>query len=194
MRRPTRTRRLSIAAMVSLLAAVAVGTVEVRSFWNYDGWHNGKGQELALDEGCACFSSSSAPFYRRGHERGTMQPDSSSISEGIWGFELHHGTSADALFDGRTTEFSLPLWPLVLLLLIAPLCWLRAPPPNAPAFPVVVKQSYVSNALPATVDQKPTHKWHKWIEGMPLWFFLLVCVIVLVMISIGLRWLVALSV
>src|SRR6185437_3656282 len=91
MRCPTRTRRLSIAAMVSLLAAVAVGTVEVRSFWNYDAWHGGKGQDFVLDEGCASFCSRSAkptPFYRRGREHGTMQPDSSSISQGIWGFEF----------------------------------------------------------------------------------------------------------
>jgi len=176
--------------MVSLLAAVAVGTVEVRSFWNYDAWHGGKGQDFVLDEGCASFCSRSAkptPFYRRGREHGTMQPDSSSISQGIWGFEFRHGISADMPLDGPTTEFALPLWPLVLLLLIAPLSWLCALPPNAPAFPIVAKQPYVSNALPATLDQKPARKR---LEDVPLWLFLLAFIIILMMICIGLRWLI----
>jgi len=32
-----------------------------------------------------------------------------------------------------------PLWPLLLLLLIAPIRWLIARPANAPAFPVIAK-------------------------------------------------------
>lgn len=187
MRRAIRTRRLSIAAIVSLLAAVAVGTVEARSFWNYDEWHDGKGQEFDLMDGCAWFSSDPTPGYRLGHEHGTSKPDSSTISQGIWGF----GISPDMPLDSDMTKFVLPLWPLVLLLLIAPVGWLRAPPPNAPAFPVVITQAYVNKAIPTKLDQKPTPKW---LEAIPWWCFLLVCILTLVMICIGLRWLVALTV
>ena len=42
----------------------------------------------------------------------------------------------------REFEIVMPLWPLLILLLIAPVRWLTARPANAPAFPVIANAKH----------------------------------------------------
>ena len=56
MRRPTRTRRFSIAAMMSLLAFVVVAGEGSRSCWIWDQWHTGAGKTISLENGCILYT------------------------------------------------------------------------------------------------------------------------------------------
>jgi len=106
MRRPTRTRRLSIAAIVSLLLFGAVTSVAIRSVWIENYYTFGRFTQIAIYSGCVRY--------------------------------LH--VSGDQMFFSSPVKSSclvLPLWPLMIVLLIDPVCWLVARPTNAPAFPVI---------------------------------------------------------
>ena len=149
MRRPTRTRRLSIAAMASLLAFVAAAGADVRSFWNYDIWQtvsNKGGCAIVLGRGCAAFARRSGaalpgaiPIMPKGHTHIDYQPHRSDVLESFWNFRFQN--RAD-IKQGRGSTFAFvgPIWPLLLLLLITPVRWLIARPANAPAFPVITER------------------------------------------------------
>ncbi len=147
MRRPTRTHRLSITAIVSLLGFAVAAGAGVRSFWVQDGFRFKHWQLIQIDTGCI--------FYSRWHGRAAAR------KEGIIEF---HVSSSDTQWRLGMTDFwkfqvndqqiisaqpglwavwtvGIPLWPILLLLLIAPVCWLIARSSNAPAFPVVAKEA-----------------------------------------------------
>jgi len=128
-RRPARTRRLSIAAIVSLLAVCPY----IRSFWTYDGFDFRSGGEIELDRGCFLYEQAGVKHIW-GAYLGNNYRDS------IWGFAIGNPVAIDPVTLGNISFFRIriPLWPVILLLLIAPLRWLIARPPNAPAFPVIV--------------------------------------------------------
>jgi len=137
MRRPTRTRRLSIAALTSSLAFVIVACAGIRSFWTYDAWQtvvHGEGYAFVLECGTAgfvCRSGEAIPSEPGGHVHGDENPDRYAVLFGIREFQFHVSRK-EAEIDLR-----IPVWPLLLLLLIAPVRWLIARPANAPAFPVI---------------------------------------------------------
>jgi hypothetical protein len=79
MDRPVRTRRLSIAAMVSLLAAVIVAGAGVRSFWIDDLFSLNHGREVDLNYGCFQYSRIYMPSISEKDERdGPVRRDASN--------------------------------------------------------------------------------------------------------------------
>ena len=166
MQRPTRTRRLSIAAMVSLAAFAVVAGADVRCFWNYDIWQTVSkkgGCAIILGRGCAVFARRSGaalpgaiPIMRRGHTHLDYQPHRSDILESFWNFKIQNGAGLKPSY-GSMFAFGGPVWPLLLLLLIIPIRWLIARPANASAFPIITepKQPYPRDAIPLMRDQKP---------------------------------------
>lgn len=128
MRRPTRTRRLSIAAIVSLLAVCPY----IRSFWTYGGFNFRYGREIELDRGCFLYEQAGVKHIW-GAYLGNNYLDS------IWGFAIGNQAAIDPVTLGNISVFRIriPLWPFILLLLIAPVRWLIAQPANAAAFPVI---------------------------------------------------------
>lgn len=137
-----------IVALLSMVAFLAVGTVGVRSLWVHDSFYEwGDYGDRAIDiyNGCVAFRRQLPNPPRMlitgidAHEHTAMQltPGLQSIEQAIRGFER---TETD-LTASKIIVITTPIWPLLLLLLIAPVCWLIARPASAPAFPVVVKQS-----------------------------------------------------
>ncbi len=133
MRRPTRTRRLSIAAIVSLLLFAMVAVPGIRSFWTWEVWSNHNGRlVIALVRGRVSYLRASevvTQLLPPGYSSYKSSPDWNSIRESLWGFRIDND---QALF-----MMHVPIWPLLLLLLIAPARWLIARPVDAAAFPVV---------------------------------------------------------
>lgn len=142
MRRPTRTRRLSIAAIISLLAFVAVAGAAVTSLRAADAWNDGNGQGARLFVGRVTYELTlDPPFSPSGRvllNFSAISPSLRNIGEAIWGFRAWHGFVTN-IYVGKEEvySFSAPLWPILLLLLIAPVRWLIARAQDAPAFPVV---------------------------------------------------------
>jgi len=138
MRRPTRTRRLWIASIGSLLAFVVVAGADVRSFWNYDIWQRGskdKEWTFVVAAGCAGVGRGAAiPLLASGHVHFDHQPNRSDVLESFWNFEARNRDNSNG---GSGIILVGPLWPELILLLIIPLHWLCARPQNAPAFPVI---------------------------------------------------------
>lgn len=139
MRRPTRTRRLSIAALASLLAFVVVSGAGVRSLWVRDTW-TGSTVEVELLGARAIYTQISvAGVLPAGHTESRTKP-SVRMFEEAWKFHWAKHVLQDPAFPSGKLWFitiHIALWPFLLLLLIIPFCWLVARPANAPAFPVV---------------------------------------------------------
>jgi len=140
MRRLARTRRLSIAAMLSLLAFVVLAAAGIRSLWVFDAigrsnQHGGWAIELA--DARATFelvlSSGASGPIGRGHVSARLRPNSSIVGRAIWGFHAEK----TVLPSMQLIQIITPLWLPLLLLLIAPVCWLIARQAKPPAFPVV---------------------------------------------------------
>lgn len=148
MLRPTRTRRLSIAAIASLLAFAVVAGAGIRSLWNLDCWENSNGRwGIALAAGCAHFNHHSGAVVQYipiGFYHIDVRLDRSEVAaRAIWGFSIDRESVRIKDGNGRNFYLHAPLWPLLILLLIVPACWLIARPANVPAFPVIAasKQS-----------------------------------------------------
>lgn len=135
MHRPIRKRRLSIAAIWSFLAFMAVTGAGVRSFWIADVL-NGTRSEIGFAGGLVYFSRISPPngFGVRGHKSFNIDPHGRAI---IPGFSTRTVVYAPQF---KMLSVVAPIWPLLLLLLIAPVRWLIARSENVPAFPVITKQ------------------------------------------------------
>lgn len=143
MRRPTRTRRLLIAAIVSLIAFVTVSASGVRSFWNWDEWDfGGYVLSVGLKSGCVhavhvSNSQSTISLRQCGHQSGDIAPEDRNFGQALTGFGAQRNILSLRVGDETIQKFDLPLWPLLFLLLIPPVRWLIARPANAPAFPVL---------------------------------------------------------
>ena len=145
MRRPTRTRRLSIAAVLSLLAFGVVAAAGARSFWVLDNLSLGAHQVIFVNRGCLVYDHEStdgnlsSPFIAQ-HGSVLIEERAFSVGKILSADWVHAGFWGGKGTDGfRYCEryFGMPLWPLLLLLLIAPARWLIARPVDAAAFPVV---------------------------------------------------------
>jgi len=153
MRRLTRRRRLSIAAIISLLALVGVAGIGARSYsiqntWTLQPTPRGKVMEriFTLNRGRISYEevswiTATQPSDLR--DLGYMSGDPKSPSAGHRSILGLSETKEVVLILKDCTLVLLvvdvPLWPLLLLLLIAPIRWLIARPANAPAFPVIAK-------------------------------------------------------
>ena len=140
MRRPTRTRRLSIAAIVSLLLFAAVAVPGIRSFWTWEVWSNHNGRlVIALVRGRVAYlraSEAVTQLVPPGYSSYKSSPDWDSVRVSLCGFQIDSDTGYHSR-DQKLFMMHLPIWPLLLLLLIVPVRWLVAHPANAPAFPVI---------------------------------------------------------
>jgi len=143
MRRPTRTRQLSIAAIMSLLATVVKAGAGFRSFWSYDIYGiygSGAWQGIGIEKGRVVFmrtwgTALTTQSYPAGHFSGK---ENLGVPWGVCGFSVNKESSPPAPYpDAHTFVLAMPLWLLLLLLLIAPVRWLIARPANASAFPVI---------------------------------------------------------
>jgi len=146
MRRPIRTRRLSIAAMVSLLLIVAVTAEGIRSFKKYDELVYGYSRQLVIIGGDIGYTHTTGIYVP---EDGTLAYSSGEIARSGWGdadypvcrFQMRvTNTVVTGPGPIRIFEVWVPLWFLLLFLLIAPVLWLmsrRASTLSRPAFPVI---------------------------------------------------------
>lgn len=143
MNRPNRTRRFSVAAILSLLAFVTLAIAGIRSFSNWNAWGMGSHKRVLLTHGYiqyARFRITVLPVSRatlmleRSHSIGSLPdlPDRSFL-----GFSYEHDQSRgpSARYEGH--YFWVPLWFPLLLLLIAPALWVIARPITGQAFPVI---------------------------------------------------------
>jgi hypothetical protein len=146
MRRPTRTRRLSIAAIMSLRAFVVLTGAGVRSFWKWDifgMYGSGAWQGIGIEKGRIAFmriwgTALTNQSYPAGHFSGK---ENLGVPWGVCGFCVNKESSPPPPYpDAHTFVLAMPLWSLLLVMLLAPVCWLIAHPANAPAFPVITKQ------------------------------------------------------
>lgn len=144
MHRPTRTRRLSIAAMASLLAFVMVAGAAARSLWVCDGWTYGGNQAIGFYGGRVIYTQV-LPNLQSGHFSSTSTPIDRTFRDAVWGFSAERKAFPAPIKVNPRGQVSfisvtVPIWPLLLLLLIAPARWLIARSASAPAFPVVTRQ------------------------------------------------------
>ena len=132
MRRPIRTRRLSIAAIWSLLAFMVLTGAGVRSFWIAD-MLTGTRSEIGFAGGLVYFPHISPPngFGVRAHRSIHIDPHGRAIFPGLRIKTVVYAPQFKMLSE------IVPIWPLLLVLLIIPACWLIARSENVPAFPVV---------------------------------------------------------
>lgn len=137
MHRPTRTRRLSIAAIVSLLAFVMLAGAGVRSFWTWDMLTDGNGRAIALQQGCIIYEHSIAtrPDAPSSHFSGSAK--NLPVPKNFLGFAVENRVIHTQFGNDKVFGVRVPTWLPLLLLLLAPTCWLLARPASAPAFPIV---------------------------------------------------------
>lgn len=143
MRRPTRTRRLSIAAIVSctVFSAIAVGALRNDKLWHHDGFK--RHREVGLGSGRITYWSMSK-VATPDTQFLVLQPstgvriDRREIKWSFAGVRFKEGTEE---FNGNSfyelIRFDVLLWPLLPFALIVPVRWLTARPANAPAFTVI---------------------------------------------------------
>lgn len=161
MRRPTRTRRLSIAAIISLLASVAVAGAGVRSLYFSDEWHFGSWRRIALANGCieySHWSGSAVPLIKgppvTGHKSIKTTPGNVSL-----GFGMYEHDFITNIPRATETVFVLwtSLWLPFFLLLITPVRWVFSRPGGA-ALSVMTdtQQKCALDIVSPTLDQKAT--------------------------------------
>ena len=140
MRRPTRTRRLSIAATVSLLAFVVVAGAGVRSLWTWDVWTDGNGRVVGLEQGCIIYTHTVAarPDAPSTHLSGNAKD--LPVPKNVLGFAVENRVEHNQFGNEKVFGLRVPVWFPLLLLLIAPVRWIFARPATTMAFPVVTKQ------------------------------------------------------
>ena len=139
-----------IVALLSMVAFLAVAAVGVRSLWVHDSFYefgDFGDREIDIYNGCVAFRRQAPNSPRklitlivaRGHTATQLTPSPHSVGQAFRGFEK---TETD-LTASKIIVVKTPVWPLLLLLLVAPMRWLIARSPNAPAFPVITdaKQS-----------------------------------------------------
>ena len=128
MRRPTRTRRLSVAAIMSLLLFVLVAGAGVGSFWRSGKVTIAPQREIHLQHGNL--------EYLQTWPKPRIGARPSDIDWSMLGFKVMRF----ALWTIVICRVDLPLWFPLVLLLTVPARWLIARPADTPAFPVVTKQ------------------------------------------------------
>ena len=118
---------MSIAAIVSSLAFTMVAGAGVRSFWIADLWNDANGQSIGLFGGRLTYEHPLSPrFVPSGHisiNANMMAPSPHIITDAMWGFRARKYSIRSSINPAEVDKFFLvaaPLWPLLLLLFIAP--------------------------------------------------------------------------
>lgn len=150
MQSPIRTRRLSIAAIVSctVFSAIAVGALRNDKLWHRDGVRNHR--EIYLASGCITYWSMSNvtapdPQFLILQPSTGVRADRRETNWSFAGFSLKEGT--EEFNKNRFYElirFHALLWPMLPFALVVPLLWLIARPTKAAAFPVVTDAKHPS--------------------------------------------------
>ena len=144
MRRPTRTRRLSIAAIASLLLIVAVTAEGIRSFKVLDQLAYGYPFRLVIVGGDIGYVHITGIYVSQWD--GPLGFISEDVAGDGWDnpvcwFRMRvTNTSVSGPGPIRIFEVWVPLWFLVLFLLIALVLWMISRPASSlsrPAFPVI---------------------------------------------------------
>lgn len=130
MHRPIRTRRLAIAARVSLAFFVLGALVELLSFGNRDGVSIGDSPRFGLSEGSILY------YQELPLTDAAQQPR--PFAHSFWYISAVRGQYPNSPTLAYL-RVQLPLHFPLLLLFIVPIRWLIARPANAPAFPVINK-------------------------------------------------------
>jgi len=141
MRRPIRTRRLSIAAMASLLAFAVVAGAGIRSFWTMDELDFGQRRATALNGGYVHYARASFEIGQGLVVHQSRRYQVISYPNNFLGFSVWKQVTSFPGASGTVFRLRVPLWFPLLLLLIAPVRWLIARPQYVPAFPVVAGAS-----------------------------------------------------
>ena len=143
MQRPIRTSWMSIAAMVSFAAFAVLTVFAVRSFWTWDLLSDGVSEMITLSDGCVMYTHTSTSGASRtslnGHISGRGYPNLRSIRRAILGFSATRSILPSGVGQLQVSQVTLPLWPLLLLLIVMPVLWLIARPPAGPAFTVLTE-------------------------------------------------------
>src|SRR6185437_15319971 len=145
MRRPSRTRRLSISATMSIAIFVVVAGAGVRSFLTWDALDFGVGNRILISHGYLQYSHtwiSQAPGYpvqpqSLSHESGHDLSTPGSLGRHFMGFSYSHIKASQTSNCLDVYELWIPLWFPLLLLFLAPLRWLIAQHTYVRAFPVL---------------------------------------------------------
>jgi hypothetical protein len=134
MQRPIRTRRLSVAAIASLVGFVMVASAGVRSFWTLDELDFGYDRAIALNGGCLHYAHSSFAIDRQPIQHRSMKYQVLNSPNVILGFGIWNQVPFP---NAKIFRACTPIWPFLLLLLIAPLRWLVGRPAVTSAFAII---------------------------------------------------------
>ena len=147
MRRPTRTRRLSIVAIVSLVVFVGLAGAGVRSYTTWDEWQFNIHHSVGIYHGYFYYWNTHltlppgiTPKWTSGHSSGGQTTAEPLPYKSFLGFFYDREGGLDrypAYPDDYQSSIYIPLWFPLLLLLILPVRWLIARRANAPASPVI---------------------------------------------------------
>jgi len=102
----------------------------------------GQDRAVALDGGCLYYARASLKFRQNSVEHVSWRYRVIAYPNDFLGFAVWKRVMRFPKATGTGSVFYVraPLWPLLILLIIAPARWLIARPENAPAFPVITKQ------------------------------------------------------
>jgi len=132
---------MSIAAMMSFAAFVVLAVLSVRSFWTWDLLSDGVSEMITLSDGCVMYThtstSGASGTSLNGHISGRGYPNRRSIRRAALGFSATRSILPSGLGQLQISQVTLPLWPLLLLLIVMPVLWLIARPPAGLAFHVI---------------------------------------------------------
>ena len=142
MRRPIRTRRLSIAAIEACALFVLLSFAGIRSFWTWDALSTGS-QAIGLMGGYLVYTQASGKgviYSESGHLSGSMQPHLLDMPKSFLGFAAKTNVFSSPFGIEKDFALRVPLWFPLFLLLVYSGRWLIARPANTPAFQVIAKQ------------------------------------------------------
>lgn len=143
MRRPTCTRRLSIAAMASLLGFAVVAGAGIRSFWTMDELDFEQKRATALNGGYLHYARASFKIGQGLVVHQSRRYQVISYPNNFLGFSVWKQVLSFPSLSGTIFHLRVPLWFPLLLLLIVPVRWLIAGPRYVSAFPIIAESKQV---------------------------------------------------
>jgi len=152
MRRPTRTRGLSIAAAVSLVLFIAIAALWVHSYtMTYTELHQRirvQGQQIEFATDFLRVCDGGIYFHPEVTQFAAANIDANEEKQLLQSRGSSYALMKQPPWDGAAwpddpNGWHGPLWIPLLLLLIAPVCWVIAHPASTTAFPVVTDAKQV---------------------------------------------------